>query len=96
MSASRAQVGLVETNEMVFRFYDENRRGLLILPLRNRMPGHDSKTDIEFDFSRRERLGFPEIVYGEAKSIDPTSAYHRSMPGANHPVLISRCQPEKP
>lgn len=59
------------------------------------MPGHDSKTDIEFDFSRRERLGFPEIVYGEAKSVDQLQRIIGQCRERNHPVLISRCQPEK-
>ncbi|MEX2605983.1 MAG: nickel pincer cofactor biosynthesis protein LarB [Kiritimatiellia bacterium] len=59
------------------------------------MPRHESHPDIEFDFSRRERLGFPEIVYGEAKSIDQLQRIVNQCRERNHPVLISRCQPEK-
>ncbi|MDA3872481.1 MAG: nickel pincer cofactor biosynthesis protein LarB [Kiritimatiellae bacterium] len=59
------------------------------------MPVPDSQPDFEFDFSRRERLGFPEIVYGEAKSIDQLQRIVSQCREREHPVLISRCQPEK-
>lgn len=59
------------------------------------MPGNDSQPDIEFDFSRRDRLGFPEIVYGEAKSIDQLQRIVGLCREREHPILISRCQPEK-
>lgn len=54
-----------------------------------------SNTDIEFDFTRHQRLGFPEIVYGEAKSTDQLQRIVAQCREKAHPVLISRCQPEK-
>lgn len=59
------------------------------------MPNPESHQDVEFDFSRRTRLGFPEIVYGEAKSVDQLRRIVAQCREQNHPVLISRCQPEK-
>jgi NCAIR mutase (PurE)-related protein len=59
------------------------------------MSGSESNPDIEFDFSRRERLGFPEIIYGEAKSVDQLQRIVTQCRERAHPVLISRCQPEK-
>jgi pyridinium-3,5-biscarboxylic acid mononucleotide synthase len=58
-----------------------------------RMTG--SNHDLSFDFSRRERLGFPEIIYGEAKSVDQLQRIVSACREQNHPILISRCQPEK-
>lgn len=54
-----------------------------------------SREDVTFDFSRRERLGFPEIVYGESKSVDQLQRILQQCREKDHPVLISRCQPEK-
>jgi pyridinium-3,5-biscarboxylic acid mononucleotide synthase len=59
------------------------------------MAGHASNPDLEFDFTRRERLGFPEIVYGEAKSVDQLQRIVSECREKSHPILISRCQPEK-
>jgi hypothetical protein len=58
----------------------------------NNKPSND---DVTFDFSRQERIGFPEIVYGEAKSIDQLQRIVQQCREKDHPVLISRCQPEK-
>lgn len=59
------------------------------------MSGNADNSDLTFDFTRRERLGFPEIVYGEAKSLDQLQRIVSQCREQNHPVLISRCQPEK-
>jgi len=59
------------------------------------MSDSDPHADVEFDFHRRERLGFPEIVYGEAKSADQLRRIVAECRAKRHPVLISRCQPEK-
>ncbi len=59
------------------------------------MSDQPSNGDVTFDFSRRERLGFPEIVYGESKSIDQLQRILNQCREKDHPVLISRCQPEK-
>lgn len=55
----------------------------------------EPNADIEFDFQRKERLGFPEIVYGEAKSVDQLQRIVSQCREQGHPVLISRCQAEK-
>jgi NCAIR mutase (PurE)-related protein len=51
--------------------------------------------DVTFDFHRAERIGFPEIIYGESKSVDQLQRIVASCREKNHPILISRCQPEK-
>jgi NCAIR mutase (PurE)-related protein len=51
--------------------------------------------DLTFDFHRKERLGFPEIVYGESKSVDQLTRIVAGCREQGHPILISRCQPEK-
>ena len=53
------------------------------------------ENDVTFDYQRSERLGFPEIVYGESKSVDQLSRIIEGCRERNHPILISRCQPEK-
>ena len=58
-------------------------------------PERKPHPDVEFDFERKARLGFPEIVYGESKSADQLQRIVRLCRGREHPVLISRCQPEK-
>jgi len=54
-----------------------------------------SDPDITFDYGRAKRLGFPEIVFGEAKSVDQLQRILAGCREKGHPVLISRCQPEK-
>ena len=56
---------------------------------------HDPNADLNFDYSRRERLGFPEIVYGESKSGNQLQRIVSQCREHGHSVLISRCQPEK-
>lgn len=51
--------------------------------------------DVTFDFHRAERIGFPEIIYGESKSVDQLQRIVDQCRERKHPMLISRCQPEK-
>lgn len=51
--------------------------------------------DLHIDFAREERLGFPEIIYGEHKSADQLQRIVRQCVERRHNVLISRCQAEK-
>ena len=51
--------------------------------------------DVNFDFERQRRVGLPEIVYGEHKSIDQLNRIIEVCLAENHPILISRLQPEK-
>jgi NCAIR mutase (PurE)-related protein len=58
------------------------------------MPSSDSD-DVTFDFHRADRIGFPEIIYGESKSADQLQRIVAACRENSHPILISRCQPEK-
>lgn len=51
--------------------------------------------DLHIDFSREQRLGFPEIIYGEHKSADQLLRIIGQCEAKQHNILISRCQPEK-
>lgn len=51
--------------------------------------------DITFDFHRAERIGFPEVIYGESKSVDQLQRIIASCREKQHPILISRLQSEK-
>ncbi len=51
--------------------------------------------DLCFDYGREKRLGFPEIVYGEAKSVDQLQRIIAQCQERQHDILISRCQAEK-
>lgn len=57
--------------------------------------GTERDGDLQFDFGRGDRLGFPEIIYGEAKSADQLLRLTSQCRAARHPVLISRCDGEK-
>jgi NCAIR mutase (PurE)-related protein len=55
----------------------------------------DQKPDFDIDFQRRERLGFPEFIFGEGKTTEQIAGIlqrHREQ-GAS--CLVTRCQPEK-
>ena len=60
-------------------------------------PPHEAAADadLHIDFGRGQRLGFPEIIYGEHKSADQLQRIVRQCAEKQHNVLISRCQPEK-
>ncbi len=51
--------------------------------------------DLRLDYDRAERLGFPEIVYGESKSVDQLQRLVAGFEVRNQGVMISRCAPEK-
>ncbi|MCC5850324.1 MAG: nickel pincer cofactor biosynthesis protein LarB [Verrucomicrobia bacterium] len=51
--------------------------------------------DLRLDFDRAKRLGFPEIVYGESKSVDQLQRSVARFQARQQGVLISRCAPEK-
>lgn len=55
----------------------------------------DTSSDLNFDFGRAGRLGFPEIIYGESKSLDQLQRLTAQCRAANHPILISRCNADK-
>lgn len=55
----------------------------------------DANADLKMDFERAGRLGFPEIIYGESKSADQLLRLVTQCQDRQHPVLISRCAPEK-
>jgi len=55
----------------------------------------ETDADLHFDFGRGQRLGFPEIIYGEAKSADQLLRLTAQCRAAGHPVLISRCDAAK-
>ncbi|OIR06526.1 AIR carboxylase [mine drainage metagenome] len=50
-------------------------------------------TDIDLDFSRPERTGMPEIVYGQSKSAEQLRAIARSHADRRSNLLITRCSP---
>lgn len=54
-----------------------------------------SDPDLHIDFGRGQRLGFPEIIYGEHKSADQLMRIIRQCEDKQHNVLISRCQADK-
>ncbi len=51
--------------------------------------------DVDFDFDRTRRVGLPEIVYGEHKSVEQLRRIVGLCLAEEHDVLISRLQPEK-
>ena len=46
--------------------------------------------DINFDFQRRERLGFIEAIWGQDKSIDQLKRLSEHVLGKNEVVFITR------
>ena len=54
-----------------------------------------SDADITFDFQRADRVGFPEIVYGEHKSADQLLRIAAQCVERGHDILVSRCNPAK-
>lgn len=47
------------------------------------------------DFERNERLGFPEFVFGEGKSVDQIAAILEKFAARGVSCLVTRLQPEK-
>ncbi len=52
-------------------------------------------SDVQIDLSRRERMGFPEIVYGEFKNPDQLRRILAVFREAGQGALVTRLQPEK-
>ena len=52
-------------------------------------------TDINFDFQRRDRLGFFEAIWGQDKSIDQLKRLSEKVLGKNEIVFITRINNEK-
>lgn len=50
-------------------------------------------TDIDLDFSRHERTGMPEVVYGESKSATQLRAIAQSHAERRSNLLVTRCGP---
>ncbi len=51
--------------------------------------------DVDLDFSRAERTGMPEIVYGESKSPEQLHAIAQSHADRRASLLVTRCRPEQ-
>jgi NCAIR mutase (PurE)-related protein len=49
----------------------------------------------DIDFDRDRRLGFPEFIYGEAKSVEQLSAILAAHRERDMSCLVTRIQPEK-
>ena len=52
-------------------------------------------SEFEIDHQRDQRLGFPEIIYGEAKTEDQLEGILSEYRAEQRNVLITRLQPEK-
>lgn len=55
----------------------------------------ETDTDLNYDFDRSQRLGFPEIVYGERKTAGQIQEVVLQCRVKELPVFISRCAYEK-
>ncbi|MCR6655080.1 MAG: nickel pincer cofactor biosynthesis protein LarB [Opitutus sp.] len=51
--------------------------------------------DIDLDFSRDERIGLPELVYGESKSAAQLHEIAARYAAQNANLLVTRCRPEQ-
>ncbi|MGE0758970.1 MAG: nickel pincer cofactor biosynthesis protein LarB [Pirellulaceae bacterium] len=52
-------------------------------------------TAIDLDFDRQRRCGFPEVIYGEGKSVETLCAIFHRLLGAGTSVLATRIPDEK-
>ena len=52
-------------------------------------------SDIDLDFHRQERIGMPEIIYGEAKSADQLTRIAAIHEERKANMLVTRCTPEQ-
>ena len=61
--------------------------------------GHDELTadlgDVTLDLDRQRRCGFPEVIFGESKSVETLAAIFRRLFAAGQPVLATRVDAEK-
>lgn len=51
--------------------------------------------DVQLDVQRRERCGFPEVVFGEGKDVATLARIFRELIAAGMPVLATRVSAEK-
>ena len=51
--------------------------------------------EVAIDLDRVDRCGFPEVVFGEGKSLDAIKAAVRALNDQNQPVLATRVSPEQ-
>jgi NCAIR mutase (PurE)-related protein len=51
--------------------------------------------DTTLDLDRRRRCGFPEVVFGQSKSVETLIRIFRRLLEENQPVLATRIEPEK-
>ena len=52
-------------------------------------------SDTTLDLDRVERCGFPEVIYGESKTVDQLARGIRGLIDAGHPVLVTRVSSDK-
>ena len=51
--------------------------------------------DVTLDLDRQRRCGFPEVIFGEHKSVETLSAIFRRLLAAEQPVLATRVNAAK-
>ncbi len=51
--------------------------------------------EVNLDLDRQARCGFPEVVYGENKSVETLEKTFRTLVAEGHPVLATRVSREK-
>ncbi len=58
-------------------------------------PSHEISRDVLFDFDRNTRIGLPESVFCQGKSVEVLTALARKFArGSGHPILFTRLSPE--
>jgi NCAIR mutase (PurE)-related protein len=51
--------------------------------------------DVTLDLDRRRRCGFPEVIFGQSKSVETLTRIFRCLLDQEQPVLATRIEPEK-
>jgi pyridinium-3,5-biscarboxylic acid mononucleotide synthase len=51
--------------------------------------------DVTLDLDRRRRCGFPEVIFGQSKSVETLSRIFHRLQGEQQPVLATRIEAEK-
>jgi NCAIR mutase (PurE)-related protein len=51
--------------------------------------------DVTLDLDRRRRCGFPEVVFGQSKSVETLSRIFHRLQGEQQPVLATRIEEDK-
>src|SRR3954471_2023025 len=52
-------------------------------------------SDVTLDLDRQRRCGFPEVVFGQSKSVETLSRIFRCLLDENQPVLATRIDEDK-